>query len=120
MSHVSMQRPAMRDGPIRRSDIKSENAQKERLHIGTREALTVIDRERINATLFKNNNRLDHAWRRWTYSFANTPLKAAHAPLAIAKMIHWDLRLMFDKSISLSSAAGIAGSDEGDEASMLL
>jgi hypothetical protein len=27
----------------------------------------------------------------WPYSFANTPLHAAHAPLAIASMSHDDL-----------------------------
>jgi hypothetical protein len=61
--------------------------------------------------------------KRRTYSFANTPLKAAHAPLAMAKMIHCDFRLRLDKSISLSSAWlawGFAGSGtEGEESRVL-
>jgi hypothetical protein len=43
--------------------------------------------------------------QRGTYSFANTPLNAAQAPDATARVIHWDLRLRFDKSIVSSAAA---------------
>jgi hypothetical protein len=50
--------------------------------------------------------------RLYTYSFANTPLKAAHAPLAIAKIIHWDLRLRFSISLSLTGEIGDSGKEE--------
>jgi hypothetical protein len=53
-----MQRPT-----IRRSDVRSEdpeNAQK--VHIGKREALKVIDRDELRQLCFnKANNQLEHA-----------------------------------------------------------
>ncbi len=75
----------------------------------------------IKATVAKQRNG-SWKWSQrkfWTYSFANTPLNAAHAPLAIAKMIHWDLRLVLDRSISLS-ATGRIGDLGDEEASMVL
>lgn len=37
-------------------------------------------------------------------SFAKTPLKAAQAPLARARIIHWDLRLSCEMSMSAGSS----------------
>jgi len=45
-----------------------------------------------------------------TYSFAKTPLKAAHAPLATARISHWDRRLIFCISIFEASSSVAQGS----------
>lgn len=44
---------------------------------------------------------------------AKTPLKAAQAPLATARISHWDLRLIFCMSIFAASSG--AACDEGWE-----
>lgn len=52
---------------------------------------------------------------RAAYNFANIPLNAAQHPLATARIIHWDLLLMFWRE-GISSSADSEGLDSEEEA----